>query len=74
MNQALAFLAIEDNPADFLLIQRHCKRQGLEAVWHRVDCREALQAALRQQKWDLVLSDYQVPNLDFIQSFSLLQT
>jgi diguanylate cyclase (GGDEF)-like protein/PAS domain S-box-containing protein len=70
----LAFLSIEDNPADFLLVQRVCRQDGMSVDWSRVDTFEALRDALGQREWDLVISDYHVPELDFSDSFSLIKS
>ena len=69
----LAVLAIEDNLADFLLLQRHCKRDGLEPDWHRVEQLDQLQDAMRQRKWDLVISDFHVPGMEFIESYKVIR-
>ena len=72
MNQALRILVIEDNPADFLLLERALRHQGMEAEFLRVDHDTALEDALRSQ-WDLALSDYSVPGMDFRATLARLQ-
>ncbi|MGR9086278.1 MAG: PAS domain S-box protein [Gammaproteobacteria bacterium] len=64
MNSPLKILVIEDSPADFLLVKRHLHRLGLEAEFHCVDCRPDLDRALPGD-WDVLLSDYNVPGMDF---------
>ncbi|OIQ98498.1 cyclic di-GMP phosphodiesterase Gmr [mine drainage metagenome] len=64
MNNPLKLLVIEDVPADFLLLERHLRQHGLTAECKRVDSDVELDAAL-QSEWDLVLSDYNVPSMDF---------
>lgn len=63
MNSPLKLLVIEDDPADFLLLERHLRQQGLMAQCLRVGCDQELDAALRDE-WDMVLSDYNVPGMD----------
>jgi DNA-binding NtrC family response regulator len=61
----LNVLCVEDTEADFLLIERTLRMAGLLGQCERVDSSEALNAALAQKRWDLVLSDYAVPGMYF---------
>ncbi len=65
MSEPLRLLAIEDDQADFLLLVRHLREQGLCARCTRVDSEQALDLALDTEPWDAVLADYQVPGMDF---------
>ncbi|MGZ5008703.1 MAG: PAS domain S-box protein, partial [Methylobacter sp.] len=65
MSKTLRILIIEDAPADFLLMVRHLNQQGLEAECRRIDSQTELNLSL-QSEWDLVLSDYNVPGMDFL--------
>jgi PAS domain S-box-containing protein len=65
MSEPLRLLAIEDDQADFLLLVRHLRNQGLDAHCSRIDSVAALESALDRDDWDAVLADYQVPNMDF---------
>ncbi len=60
----MRILVIEDVEADFLLLERHLRRQGLNVECRRVDGQIELVTAL-QSSWDLVLSDYKVPGIEF---------
>ncbi|MBI5556143.1 MAG: response regulator [Deltaproteobacteria bacterium] len=64
MTTPLHVLVIEDNPADFLLLERHFRQQNLEAVCRRIDSPAQLDLAL-EESWDLVLADYNLPGMDF---------
>ena len=70
---ALKILYIEDKLSDFLLVERHLKKNGLVAECRRVDNQEELQAALHDHPWDLVLSDFNVPTLPFEETLRLLR-
>jgi DNA-binding NtrC family response regulator len=61
----LNVLCVEDTEADFMLIERTLRMAGLLGQCERVDSSEALNAALAQKRWDLVLSDYAVPGMYF---------
>ncbi len=58
-------LIIEDADADFRLLQRHLQRQGLGQQCRQVSSTAALDAALREGGWQVVLADHQVPGVDF---------
>jgi len=68
METPLNILIIEDNPADFLLLQRHLQQQGLAARCSRVTSNRELDDALLHP-WDVVLSDYNLPGMDFYATF-----
>lgn len=70
MDQVLNILHIEDSPADFMLIERHLNQHGLNVNCTRVDSMPDLIQALGAGGWDLVLSDFSVPTLDFHDSFA----
>jgi PAS domain S-box-containing protein len=73
MESPLKILCIEDKQADFQLIERHLQKQGVAAECHAVASPEALKAALHDQTWDLILSDFSVPSLPFEETLGLLQ-
>ena len=53
---ALNLLVIEDSPADFLLLERHLRKQKLEAACTRVASPLELEDALDGHPWDAVLA------------------
>jgi two-component system sensor histidine kinase/response regulator len=64
MSDTLNILSIEDEPADFLLLERHLLQHQIPALLHRVCSDAELEQAL-QSRWDVVLSDYNVPGMAF---------
>ncbi|HEY3225552.1 MAG TPA: response regulator, partial [Planctomycetota bacterium] len=64
MEKQLRILFVEDSPEDAELEERDLRKGGLDFVSRRVQSRESLQAALREFKPDLVISDYSLPGLD----------
>ena len=72
MIEPLDILIIEDRNADFLMVVRHLKHHGLPVRCSRVDSFEGLKEAVVRENWDLVLSDYDVPQLDFHDSLALI--
>ena len=73
MNKELSILCIEDCESDFRLIERELKRAGMIGTCRRVDDRAALLAALAEVRWDVVLSDYSVPGIYFIETLGLFK-
>ncbi|WNG43170.1 GAF domain-containing protein [Archangium minus] len=64
MTTPLRVLAVEDNPDDVVLVERELRRGGFAVHCERVQTAEELRAALRQQPWDVILSDYCMPGFD----------
>ena len=64
MNNPLKILVIEDSVSDYLLLERLLRQQDFAAELARVCNKAELDAAL-PEKWDIVLSDYSVPGMDF---------
>ncbi len=61
---SLRLLMIEDNPDDEALVIRSIRKGGFDVEHLRVENREQLLEALRQRDWDIVLSDYQMPEFN----------
>jgi two-component system cell cycle sensor histidine kinase/response regulator CckA len=72
--EPLNFLVIEDSWADFLLIERHLKQQGIVARCQWVTTFEQLIQEIDRGPWDVVLADYSVPQLDFSECLGILST
>jgi len=74
MDEYLTILIIEDSPADYLFVERHLKQHGLSVQCSRVDSLTGLHEALDRESWDLVLSDYNLPDLVFLDGLRLIRT
>jgi len=62
MNKPLRVLHVEDSDDDAKFVIRALRHGGFEICSERVDTPDAMQAALRKGKWDVVLSDYAMPH------------
>jgi diguanylate cyclase len=62
MSQRLHLLHVEDSEDDALLILRELRRGGYDVSFQRVDSAQALKDALARETWDIILSDYHMPN------------
>lgn len=56
-------LHLEDNPADQVIIQRALRRTGIEHVYISTDARASFIDSLNSSRPDLVLSDYELPDI-----------
>lgn len=58
----LSALIVEDSPDDFSLLRLALRRAGYSPEFERVQTSEELDLALRNRRWDIVLSDYTLPD------------
>lgn len=73
MTHSLAVLIIEDSEDDALLVLRELRRDGFDLTWKRVQTAEELRAALANQAWDVIISDYQLPNFHAPAALNIVQ-
>jgi signal transduction histidine kinase len=66
-------LLIEDSEPDAVLITRELRRGGYEPVLERVETGAAFRAALDAEPWDIVISDYRLPNFNGLAALAELQ-
>ena len=71
--QPLRVLLVEDNPDDVQLILRLLRRGGYEPSWVQVQTAETLEEALAHGHWDIVLSDYTMPQFDALRALHKLR-
>lgn len=63
MSEPIRVLFVEDSADDVLLLVRVIEKNGYKAIWKRVDTEVALKLAVRQEHWDIVVCDYNIPLL-----------
>src|SRR5258708_21939092 len=73
MGKLLRVLILEDSDDDILLLLRELKRGGYEVEFERVETAEAMQAALTHKTWDLILSDYTMPEFNAPQALEVMK-
>ena len=61
MSRTIRVLLVEDSDNDVLLLLRHLHKGGYAPVSKSVDTAQDMLAALEQQPWDVIISDYVVP-------------
>lgn len=66
-------LIIEDSDADVFVVVEELRRAGFEPKFQRVNTAESLSAALNQDSWDIVLSDYAVGKFNSIEALHMIR-
>jgi len=61
MLDPLRVLIVEDSEDDTLLMVRELQRGGFDPVFERVQTPDSMTAALQARAWDLIISDYSMP-------------
>ncbi|MEO8798572.1 MAG: response regulator, partial [Polyangiaceae bacterium] len=61
---ALRVLLVEDSPTDAKLVARALQSTNCEVTLERVETAKALRAALENGFWDVVLSDWSLPQFN----------
>ena len=69
----LSALFVEDSEVDATLTLRFLEKAGYDVVWERVEDGEAMRAALDRRVWDVVISDYNLPQFDAPSALALVQ-
>ncbi|MFZ4522464.1 MAG: ATP-binding protein [Bacteroidales bacterium] len=71
MAYKLSVLIIEDNQDDAELNTRYLRKAGYEIQFVRVENATEMKNALASQRWDMVLSDYSMPNFDVLSALAI---
>lgn len=74
MNSPLRILHLEDNPYDAELVEGRLRSFGLAHVTRCVRTAEAFEEALKTERFDLALCDYNVPGFDGFRALTRLRT
>jgi two-component system response regulator len=67
----LKVLIIEDSPTDATLLEYELGRAGYEVFAHRVDSAEQTEAALTEEQWDIIVSDYAMPSFMAVEALEI---
>src|SRR4030043_1964243 len=73
MGTPLRVLIIEDSEDDTLLIMHELKRGGYDPKYERVETAGAMNDALNQQGWDIVISDHSMPHFNSFNALDVLK-
>jgi two-component system cell cycle sensor histidine kinase/response regulator CckA len=69
----LNVLNVEDSLDDSTLILRHLSKADYKVHSLRVETAEDMRAALAEEPWDVIVSDYRMPNFSGLQAYNVLQ-
>src|SRR5262245_40524694 len=72
MSSPLRLLLIEDSEDDAALVVRTLRRGGYDLSYAQVESAEAMRDALARQAWDLIISDYSMPQFSGPAALQLL--
>ena len=73
MCKELRVLLVEDSEADALLVQQALEESGSKLSCRRVFEADAMAEALREETWDIVLSDYFMPSFNGLEAIQVLK-
>jgi PAS domain S-box-containing protein len=73
MNKKIKVLVVEDSEDDTRLAMRMLQRGGFEPHYRRVQDVRSLSAALREQRWDAVLSDFRLPGFNGVDALRIFR-
>ena len=69
----LRVLIVEDSKIEAKFTANLLKKNGYEVTSERVETREDMKAQLDERAWDIIISDYQMPEFDGMQALQLFQ-
>jgi PAS domain S-box-containing protein len=72
MQQTLHALIAEDSEQDAALLVRELRNGGFSLSYERVETESAMAAALARQHWDIVLTDYSMPQFNAERALALI--
>ncbi|MCE5200348.1 PAS domain S-box protein, partial [bacterium] len=73
MKQMLRLLIVEDSENDALLTVREVQRAGYDIVYRCVETRDAMEAALTEDRWDAIIADYSLPSFSALEALEIMK-
>ncbi len=73
MRRPLKVLIVEDSEIDEILLLSLLREGGYDPDFRRVDTAAGLSAAMKDQKWDVVLSDHFMPGFNSSQALKIVR-
>jgi len=74
MGKPLRAIFVEDSEPDASLLARELSSAGFDLQSERVDTAAALQSALENSEWDLVVSDHSMPSFSGLEALQIVRT
>lgn len=73
MSGKIRLLLVEDSETDAELLLHQLEKGGFTVSHKRVQTAEDMKRALRQDKWDIVISDFVMPEFDGLSAWKILR-
>ncbi|MFZ5468699.1 MAG: response regulator [Myxococcota bacterium] len=73
MSEQIRVLIVEDVEDDAALLLRELARGGYQVAYERVERESAMREALQRETWDVVLSDYVMPQFSALDALAVLR-
>jgi two-component system, cell cycle sensor histidine kinase and response regulator CckA len=73
MSEPLRVLFVDDSEKDVFLLLRQLKKGGFEPQHKRVDDAVSLRTALQTDEWQIVISDFHMPNFDGLMALQVFK-
>jgi len=73
MSEPLRVLVVEDMEDDAVLVLRALRSGGFAPEHRRVETPEAMTAAMAGAPWDIIISDYTMPQFSGLDALALVQ-
>ncbi len=70
-DQLIKVLIVEDSEDDAELVLRQLQKGGYKPFSRRIDCADDMQTALDQEKWDLIITDHNLPGFNSTEALQL---
>lgn len=74
MSNPLRILLVEDSEDDATLVIRAIRKGGYDVTFERVQTADAMNKTLQENKWDIIISDYRMPQFDAMQALHILKS
>jgi PAS domain S-box-containing protein len=74
VSKAIKVLVVEDSEDDTWLAMRMLRQGGFDPTYRRVQDVAELKAALRQERWDAVLSDFRLPGFNGVEALEIFRS
>jgi DNA-binding NtrC family response regulator len=69
----IKILIAEDSEDDAALLVRRIKKDGLDPVYKRVNSLKEMKNAINKEEWNIILSNYNMPNFSGLDAINLLR-
>jgi sigma-B regulation protein RsbU (phosphoserine phosphatase) len=71
MEKPLRLLMVEDSDDDAQMIIRTLTKGGYDPLFQRVETAEAMRRALKEKSWDIIFSDYSLPQFSGLKAIAV---